>query len=79
MIEIVSIIAGFLIAFSIGSNDTSNSFGICIGVGTITLKKALYLLGFFVFFGAFLQGQKVMKTVGGEILKIEMEILIISL
>ena len=79
MIEIVSIIAGFLIAFSIGSNDTSNSFGICIGVGTITLKKALYLLGFFVFVGAYLQGQKVMKTVGGEILKIEMEILIISL
>lgn len=79
MIEIISIIAGFLIAFSIGSNDTSNSFGICIGVGTITLKKALYLLGFFVFIGAYLQGQKVMRTVGGEILKVDAGILIISL
>jgi len=79
MIEIASIIASLLIAFSIGSNDTSNSFGICIGVGTITMKKALYLLGFFVLAGTILQGQKVMKTVGGEILQVNLEILVLSL
>jgi PiT family inorganic phosphate transporter len=79
MIEIASIIASMLIAFSIGSNDTSNSFGICIGVGTITMKRALYLLGFFVLIGAVLQGQKVMKTVGGEILHVNLEILVLSL
>jgi PiT family inorganic phosphate transporter len=78
MIEIISILASMLIAFSIGSNDTSNSFGICIGCGMITFKRAIYLLGFFVFLGM-LQGQKVMKTVGEDILSLNTWILLTSL
>ena len=55
------------IAFAIGSNDTSNSFGICIGCGILTIKRATYLLFFLVLLGIMLGGGRVMHTVGGEI------------
>ncbi len=55
------------IAFAIGSNDTSNSFGICIGCGILTITRATYLLFFLVLLGIMLGGGRVMHTVGGEI------------
>ncbi|AEA47340.1 inorganic phosphate transporter [Archaeoglobus veneficus] len=57
-------IAAILIAFSIGSNDTSNSFGISIGCGMLTFRRAVLLLGIFVTLGALTQ-RSVMETVGG--------------
>jgi len=56
-------IAAMLIAFSIGSNDTSNAFGVSIGSGVLTFRRAILLLGIFVTFGALTQ-RKVMHTVG---------------
>lgn len=56
-------IAAMLIAFSIGSNDTSNAFGVSIGSGVLTFRRAILLLGIFVTFGALTQ-RKVMYTVG---------------
>ncbi len=79
MLEVLPLIACILIAFSIGSNDTSNAFGICIGAGIITFRRAVYLLGVFVFIGGILQGKNVMKTVGRELVSINVLILSIAL
>jgi phosphate/sulfate permease len=79
MSELIPFTACILIAFGIGSNDTSNSLGICIGSGTIKLKKALLLFGCFVFIGITLQGQSVMKTVGKDLLEANLSILIVTL
>jgi PiT family inorganic phosphate transporter len=79
MAELIPFAACILIAFGIGSNDTSNSLGICIGAGIIKLKKAVLLFGCFVLIGIVLQGQKVMKTVGKDLLEVNPSMLSISL
>ena len=79
MTEFIPFLACILIAFGIGSNDTSNSLAICIGSGVIKLKKAVLLFGCFVFAGIVLQGQRVMETVGKDLLEVNFSILSISL
>jgi len=79
MIELAIILACILIAFSIGSNDSSNSFGICVGCGLIKFKTAVILLLIFVFLGIFLQGDTVMRTVGRELVGLNEKSLSISL
>jgi PiT family inorganic phosphate transporter len=79
MAELIPFIACILIAFGIGSNDTSNALGICIGAGIIKLRKAVLLFGCFVLIGLVLQGQKVMKTVGKDLLEVNPSVLSISL
>ncbi|WP_290595612.1 MULTISPECIES: inorganic phosphate transporter [unclassified Archaeoglobus] len=73
------LLAAFAIAFAIGSNDTSNSFGICVGCGLLTIRRAIYLLFILVFFGLLLGGSKVLHTVGGEIVEPDEVIVSISL
>lgn len=77
--SLIPLISCVLIAFSIGSNDTSNAFGISVGAGIITFRKAIYLLGVLVFIGAVLQGRNVMRTVGKELVVLNLEILCVSL
>jgi len=79
MIELIPIIACLLIAFSIGSNDTSNAFGICIGCGLLKFKTALLLLLIFVFLGITVQGHAVMKTVGEELVGLNELMMSVSL
>ncbi|MEM0022163.1 MAG: inorganic phosphate transporter [Archaeoglobaceae archaeon] len=79
MFEFVPLIAFLLIAFSIGSNDTSNAFGICIGCRVISLRKATLLLFALVVLGIFLQGEKVMKTVGRDLVEVDVRISAISM
>ncbi len=77
--SLIPLISCVLIAFSIGSNDTSNAFGISVGAGIITFRKAIYLLGVLVFIGAVLQGRNVMRTVGKELVVLNLKILCVSL
>ncbi len=63
----LALISTLLIAFGVGSNDTSNALGICIGAGVISLKKALFLFGILVFLGIMLSGGKVLSTVGKDL------------
>ncbi len=79
MTELIPVAACILMAFGIGSNDTSNALGICIGCGIIRLRKALLLFGCFVLIGIMLQGQNVMKTVGKDLLDANRSIISISL
>lgn len=78
MIDLV-IIPALLIAFAIGSNDASNALSISIGAGAIKFKRAVFLFGFLVFAGIFLNGNKVMETVGKNLIEIEAQFLPISL
>jgi len=75
----IALVTCLFIAFGIGSNDSSNALGICIGAGIIKLKKAILLFGVFVFLGIMLQGSKVMKTVGKNITDVNFSILVVSL
>jgi phosphate/sulfate permease len=79
MPELIPLAACVLIAFGIGSNDTSNALGICIGCGIIRLQKALLLFGCFVVLGVVLQGQKVMQTVGKNLVDVNLPIMSIAL
>jgi len=79
MTELIPVAACLLIAFGIGSNDTSNALGICIGCGVIKLRRALFLFGCFVLIGVLVQGQKVMKTVGKDLVEVNLSIIGISL
>jgi PiT family inorganic phosphate transporter len=79
MIELAIITACILIAFSIGSNDTSNAFGISIGCGLLKFRTALILLLIFVFIGVSLQGYAVMRTVGKELVGLSGKSLALSL
>lgn len=79
MTELIPVAACILIAFGIGSNDTSNALGISIGCGVIRLRRALLLFGCFVLIGIVLQGQRVMKTVGKDLLDVNLSIVSISL
>jgi len=78
MTELIPVAACLLIAFGIGSNDTSNALGICIGCGVIKLRRALLLFGCFVLIGVLVQGQKVMKTVGKDLVEVNLSIIGIS-
>ncbi len=78
MLEIIPIVAFILIAIAIGSNDTSNALGICIGCGIIKFQKAVILFGLIVLMGVFLHGQKVINTVGKDIVSVNLSILSIS-
>ncbi|MCS7143708.1 MAG: anion permease [Archaeoglobaceae archaeon] len=79
MIELAPLIAFLAIAFSIGSNDTSNAFGICIGCRVISLKKASFLLFVFVILGLIMQGSRVIKTVGEDLVSPSTQISAIAL
>jgi phosphate/sulfate permease len=79
MTELIPVAACILIAFGIGSNDTSNALGISIGCGIIRLRRALFLFGCFVLIGILLQGQTVMRTVGKDLLDVNLHIISISL
>jgi phosphate/sulfate permease len=79
MTELIPLAACVLIAFGIGSNDTSNALGICIGCGIIRLKRALLVFGFFVVLGIVLQGDRVMQTVGKNLLDVNLPVMSIAL
>jgi phosphate/sulfate permease len=79
MTEFIPVAACILIAFGIGSNDTSNALGICIGCGVIKLRRALIVFGCFVLLGILIQGQKVMDTVGKDLVEVTLPIISISL
>ena len=79
MTDLIPLAACILIAFGIGSNDTSNALGISIGCGIIRLQKALVLFGCFVALGILLQGHKVMETVGKNLLDVNRPIMTTAL
>lgn len=58
------IAVGFYIAWNIGANDSANAMGTAVGAGVITFRQATLTIAIFVLMGAYLEGYRVMKTVG---------------
>ncbi len=75
----IPLISSALITFCIGSNDTSNSLGICIGCGIIPFRRAIALFSLLALAGIFFQGRKIMQTVGKDLLAIDSGMLSIAL
>ncbi len=60
---ILSVGAGFLMAFNLGANDVANSMASAVGARAISVKQAVYIAGILNFTGAVFLGTHVTKTV----------------
>jgi len=60
---IITLCAGFYMAWSIGANDVANAMGTSVGSGALTLKQAVICAAILEFAGAFLVGTSVSETV----------------
>jgi PiT family inorganic phosphate transporter len=71
MIELVvlaAFMASFYVAWNIGSNNTGNAMGTAVGANVLSYRRAITLMIVFVPLGAALEGYKVMKPVGTQII-----------
>ena len=59
---------GFYIAWNIGANDSANAMGTAVGANILSFKQATLTIAVFVLVGAYLEGYKIMKTVGKGII-----------
>ncbi|MFQ5891332.1 MAG: inorganic phosphate transporter, partial [Candidatus Methanofastidiosia archaeon] len=66
--EILTILAGIFVAFNIGANDAANAMGAAYGARLLTFKRASIVVALFALLGALHQGERVMKTLGEDIL-----------
>jgi len=71
MIELVALaaalLASFYVAWNIGANNTGNAMGTAVGANVLSYRRAITLLIIFIVLGAALEGSKVMKPVGEQI------------
>lgn len=63
IIFIITIAAGFYMAWNIGANDVANAMGTSVGSGALSLKQAVIVAGILEFAGAFFLGSHVTETV----------------
>lgn len=68
IILIISVIAGFLMAFSLGANDVSNAMASSVAAKAITLKQAMFLAAVLNFIGAVFLGSSVVGTIAKGII-----------
>ncbi|MET1125114.1 MAG: inorganic phosphate transporter [Archaeoglobaceae archaeon] len=73
------ILAAALLAFAIGSNDSSNSFGICVGCGVVSFRTSTYILAAMVLLGFVLASQRVIATVGSELAELNAKVVATSM
>jgi phosphate/sulfate permease len=50
----------------------ANSFATSVGAGVLTIRQVKYIAGFFEFFGAFLMGSRVSKTIRKGIVQLSL-------
>jgi PiT family inorganic phosphate transporter len=62
-IFIVACIAAFFLSMGIGANDVSNSLGVTVASGIISINKAMLIASVFEFLGAVTLGRGVSRTV----------------
>lgn len=67
---ILSIGAGFLMAFNLGANDVANSMASAVGAKAISVKQAIWIASILNFVGAVFLGSHVTKTVAKGIINI---------
>ena len=65
---LLSLAAGFLMAFNLGANDVANSMASAVGARAITVKQAVFIAGSLNFVGAVFLGSHVTATVSKGII-----------
>ena len=65
---LLSLGAGFLMAFNLGANDVANSMASAVGARAITVKQAVFIAGILNFVGAVFLGSHVTATVAKGII-----------
>ncbi len=65
---VLSIGAGFLMAFNLGANDVANSMASAVGAKAITVKQAVLIAGVLNFLGAVFLGAHVTATISKGII-----------
>ncbi|UZP66363.1 inorganic phosphate transporter [Desulfovibrio mangrovi] len=69
---VLSVVAGFMMAFNLGANDVANSMASAVGAKAITCKQAVLIAGVLNFVGAVFLGSHVTKTISKGIINPEM-------
>ena len=67
----ISVILGIFMAFNVGGNDVSNSFGTSVGAGTLTITQALCIAAIFEVDGAVIAGGEVTATIRSGIVDLQ--------
>lgn len=62
LLIILTLLAGFYMAWSIGANDVANAMGTSVGSGALTLRQAVLIAAVLEFSGAFFFGSHVSGT-----------------
>ena len=68
---ILTLLAGFYMAWSIGANDVANAMGTSVGSGALTLRQAVVVAAILEFSGAFFFGSHVSETLQSGIIRSE--------
>ena len=64
----LAVVLGLYMTWGIGANDVANAMGTSVGSGAISVKQAIIIAAIFEFFGAFLAGGHVTKTIRKNII-----------
>jgi PiT family inorganic phosphate transporter len=65
---VLSLFAGFLMAFNLGANDVANSMASAVGARAITVRQAVFVAGILNFVGALFLGSHVTSTISKGII-----------
>ncbi len=68
---VLTLVAGFYMAWNIGANDVANAMGTSVGSGALTLKQAIFIAAILEFSGSFFFGSHVSATLQSGIIKAE--------
>ena len=68
---VITVIAGFYMAWNIGANDVANAMGTSVGSGALTFRRAIILAAIFEFAGAYFVGGHVAQTIRKGIVPLE--------
>ncbi len=60
---ILSVLAGFMMAFNLGANDVANSMASAVGARAISVRQAVFIAGSLNFVGAVFLGSNVASTI----------------
>lgn len=63
LLALLTLLAGFYMAWNIGANDVANAMGTSVGSKALTLRKAVCLAAVLEFCGAFFIGSSVSETI----------------
>lgn len=72
IILVITLIAGFYMAWTIGANDVANAMGTSVGSGALTLWSAVVVAGVLEFGGAVLIGSHVSETISKGIVEVSL-------